>query len=153
MGYVALGLFVAVWVWVAWMGKAKSWTGTMRHGGGFLAGAVAVAMLGLLFDIGEPPAPPAKPLTAAEQHEQLVLAQFSKWDGSHPGLVEMVKSQMNDADSFEHVETRYWDRGDHLFLRMTFRGANVFGAKVLNQVAATVDMNGKVLSLETVDQN
>lgn len=152
MGYVALAVFAMAWIFVASVGKAKSWTFTMRHGGGFIAGAVAVALVGVIFFSGKPPAPPAKPLTAAEQREQLVLAQFSKWDGSHRGLVELVQRQMNDADSFEHVETRYWDRGDHLFLRMTFRGTNVFGAKVLNEVAATVDMNGKVLSLETVDQ-
>lgn len=152
MGYVALAVFVAVWAWVAWIGKTKSWTGTMRHGGGFLAGAVAVAVLGLVSDFSKPE-PPPKPLTAAEQHEQKVRAQFSGWDGSHRNLVDLVKRQMNDADSFEHVETRYWDRGDHLSLRMTFRGNNAFGAKVINEVAATADMNGRILSLETVDKN
>lgn len=152
MEYVALLVFVATWAFVAGMGKAKSWTGTMRHGGGFLAAAVAVAVLGVASDFSKPE-PPPKPLTAAEQHEQKVRAQFSGWDGSHRNLVEMVKRQMNDADSFEHVETRYWDQGDHLSLRMTFRGNNAFGAKVINEVAATSDMDGKILSLESVDKN
>jgi len=54
---------------------------------------------------------------------------------------------MNDPDSYDHVETVYWDRGDHLVVRTTFRGKNAFGGIVKNSVKAKVSLDGQVLQI------
>ncbi|WP_291151807.1 hypothetical protein [Flavobacterium sp. UBA7680] len=73
--------------------------------------------------------------------------QFSAWDGSHPGLTKMIKEAMNDPDSYEHAETKYWDMDDHLIVLTTYRGKNAFGGVVKNYVKAKVDLNGNVLEI------
>lgn len=80
--------------------------------------------------------------------EGKIKAQFSAWDGAHIKLERMVKKSMNDPSSYEHVETVYWDRQDHLVIKTTFRGKNAFGGVVVNWVKAKVDINnGQVLSI------
>ncbi|BCR26609.1 hypothetical protein [Aquipseudomonas alcaligenes] len=88
---------------------------------------------------------------AAEARKKLIEKQFSAWDGSHMNLERLIKKSMNDPDSYEHDETRYWDRGDHLVVMTQFRGRNAFGGMVRNSVKAKVDLNGNIL--EVIDQN
>ena len=73
--------------------------------------------------------------------------QFSPWDGSHKQLERYIKTIMNDPDSYDHVETVYWDRGDFLIIKTTFRGNNAFGGKVINSIRAKVSLNGEVLEI------
>lgn len=73
--------------------------------------------------------------------------QFDDWDGSHPALTEMIKNNMNDPSSYEHVETRFKDENEHILVITKFRGKNAFGAKVLNTVMAKVDLKGNVLEI------
>ncbi|WP_353120956.1 tetratricopeptide repeat protein [Dysgonomonas capnocytophagoides] len=80
--------------------------------------------------------------------KERILKQFSSWDGSHRNLEKWLKNNMNDPKSFEHVETTYTDKGDYLLVYMKYRGKNSFGAKVLQTVIGTVDLNGNVLSVK-----
>nr|NQU93701.1 hypothetical protein [Bacteroidota bacterium] len=77
--------------------------------------------------------------------------QFNAWDGSHIGLTRYIKNNMNDPDSYEHIETKYWDMVDHLVVLTRFRGENPFGGKVINSIKAKVDLQGSVL--EIIDTN
>jgi len=79
--------------------------------------------------------------------KELVEKQFSAWDGSHRGLTKAIKESMNDPSSYDHVETRYLDRGDHLIVTTIFRGKNAFGGVVKNSVTAKVDLNGNVIEV------
>lgn len=79
-----------------------------------------------------------------DKRKSEISRQFSSWNGSHRNLVSHIKRQMNDPSSFEHVETVYWDKGNHLIVRTTFRGKNAFGGVVLNSVTAKVSLDGKV---------
>jgi len=72
---------------------------------------------------------------------------FSAWDGSHIKLTEVIKESMNNPDSYEHVETVYFDQGDHLIVNQTFRGKNAFGGTVKNTVKAKVSIDGEVLEI------
>ncbi len=72
---------------------------------------------------------------------------FSLWDGSHKKLTELIKQSMNDAKSYEHVKTVYWDKGDHLIVKTDFRGANVFGGIVLDSVTAKTSIDGEILEI------
>jgi len=83
---------------------------------------------------------------AAARQEQ-IDDQFSPWNGSHYGVVRLVKAAMNDPGSFQHVETRYWDQGDHLIVNMTFRGKNAFGAVVVSTVKAWASIDGDTVEL------
>ena len=73
---------------------------------------------------------------------------FSGWDGSNPELVEYVKSRMNDPNSFEHVETKFYehDGGDKLRIVMTYRGKNGFGGVVTERVGADLTKSTRTLS-------
>lgn len=85
------------------------------------------------------PAQPARDPNAPESF-------LSAWDGSNRELVKLVKSAMNDPKSFEHVETRFIDRGNGLSLFMTYRGKNAFGGVVTNKISAELDKNTRSLS-------
>jgi hypothetical protein len=79
-----------------------------------------------------------------------IESQFSSWDGSHTALKNLIKSNMHDASSFEHVETKYWTMSDHIVVLTRFRGKNAFGAMVLNYAKAKYDFNGKFIELLTM---
>ena len=87
---------------------------------------------------------------AAARKERIEKGFSSLWDGSHRELTKVIKGSMNDPGSYEHVETVYWDMGDHLVVRTTFRGKNVFGGVVSNWVQAKTDLDGNVL--EVIEQ-
>lgn len=82
-----------------------------------------------------------------KQREELIKSQFSAWDGSHYGLEKYIKRHMNDPDSYDHVETRYLDKGDRLLVITSFRGKNAFGGVVKNSIAAEVSLDGDVLKV------
>jgi hypothetical protein len=82
-----------------------------------------------------------------EERKERIESGFSAWDGSHRGLTKFIKASMNDPKSYDHVETVYWDQGDHLIVRTTFRGKNAFGGVVANWVKAKVDLDGNVLAI------
>jgi len=89
-----------------------------------------------------------KVIVSAElTHQQEINRGFSSWDGSHIQLVKIVKMTMNDASSFEHVKTSYWDNNDGTInVLMKYRGKNGFGAKVLGSIKVKADIeNGNVL--------
>lgn len=73
--------------------------------------------------------------------------QFSAWDGSHIELTKIIKKAMNDPDSYEHVETVYWDMKDHVVVRTTYSGKNAFGGRVKNWVKAKSDNNGNIIEI------
>lgn len=84
-------------------------------------------------------------LKQKEEHEKRV-AEFvdkclSSWDHSHRELVKLVKQNMNNPKSFEHVETRYGVTGDYAGIVMVYRDTNAFGAIVTNSIKAKVSLD------------
>ena len=77
-----------------------------------------------------------------------IRMQFSAWDGSHGMLKRWIKDNMNDPDSFDHIQTTYADRGKYILIQMKFRGKNAFGAKVISVVTAKADLDGNILSVD-----
>lgn len=117
-----------------------------------IGGVVCLFFLGMvLYGLIEGANSPAQVKTpkelAAEARKAQLRPQFSGWDGSHVNLERVVKRAMNDPDSYEHVETEYWDRRDYLIVKTTFRGKNAFGGVVTNTVMAKVDLRGNVLEI------
>jgi hypothetical protein len=82
-----------------------------------------------------------------EAREKELASAFSAWDGSHKTLERYVISNMNDPDSYEHVETKYIDKGDHLVLITRFRGKNGFGGTVVNSISAKAKLSGEIIEI------
>ncbi|MEX0998399.1 MAG: hypothetical protein WD000_00340 [Thermodesulfobacteriota bacterium] len=82
-----------------------------------------------------------------QQRKEKIEKQFSAWDGSHRELTKFIQESMNDPDSYDHVETKYLDKEDHLIVITTFRGKNAFGGTVANTVTAKVSLDGEVLEI------
>jgi len=89
----------------------------------------------------------ARQTKLVQDRKKLVESQFSAWNGSHPALTRLIKENMNDPDSYEHVETRFRDQGSSIIVTTKFRGANAFGGKVVNTVQATVDFEGNIVEI------
>jgi len=84
---------------------------------------------------------------AKAKKEAIVKSQFSPWDGSHYGMVKLIKKAMNDPDSYDHVKTLYWENDNDLTVKTTFRGKNGFGGVVVNSVTAKFDYEGNLIQV------
>lgn len=85
-----------------------------------------------------------KVLTRKERIENL----FSKWDGSQPAVVEWIKGNLNDPNSFEHLETRFIDKKDSIGVITEFTAKNAFGGRVRSTCVAQIDTLGNLKSAE-----
>ena len=94
------------------------------------------------------PSASPSPEQESKSRKEIIDDQFCPWTGKHLRVVSYVRMNMNDPSSFDHVETRYLDKGDHLIVYMKFRGKNAFGGIVANEVTAKVDLNGNILELK-----
>lgn len=82
-----------------------------------------------------------------DSRKKIIENQFSSWDGSHKYLTRLVKENMHNPDSFEHVSTYYNDLGDKIRVTMKYRGSNAFGAIVTEQISADFDLYGNFIQL------
>lgn len=79
---------------------------------------------------------------AQAERQKKIEAQFSGWDGSHRTFERMIKQAMNDPNSYDHVETKYIDKGSFIRVFCTFRGKNAFGGLVVNTKVADFSIDG-----------
>lgn len=84
---------------------------------------------------------------ATKEREAQIKNQFDPWYGNHLPLTRYVKRKMNDPASFEHVETRYADKGSYVYLEMDFRGKNAMNAMVLQTVTAKATLDGELIEV------
>jgi hypothetical protein len=84
-----------------------------------------------------------------EIQERWAKEYISSWDGSCRPLEVYLKERMNDADSYENVDTRYLYKPElnAMWVVNRFRGKNAFGGKVLNEVEAIISLNGTVIEV------
>lgn len=73
---------------------------------------------------------------------------FSGYDGSCIYLEPVIKQNMNDPDSYEHIATTYEMKKNYAIVYTKFRGRNGFGALVVNVAKAKVSFDCQVLSLQ-----
>lgn len=83
-----------------------------------------------------------------DARKEKIEAQFSKWDGSHNKLTEMIKESMNDPESFKHVETKFIDMDSCLWVTETYRGKNAFGGVVTENIQAFFTLDGEFIKLD-----
>lgn len=82
------------------------------------------------------PIAPSKPITPPQPKDASHL--FSVWNGSYRPLVDRVKARLNDPKSFKHVETRYKEEGDYVYINMQYRAKNGFGGVVTDYAETKV---------------
>jgi hypothetical protein len=73
---------------------------------------------------------------------QIIEGQFNLRTGAHRELEKMVKAQLKDPDSYQHIESSYGGKGDHLNVVMKYRAKNGFGGYVVNSVVASCTLAG-----------
>ena len=86
-------------------------------------------------------------LDEQKKKDELIKKQFSPWDGSHRNLTNFIKDNLKDPDSYEHIKTVYFDKGDHLIVITSYRGNNSYGGKVVESITAKVDFKGNVIEI------
>ena len=83
-------------------------------------------------------------------NEAWLMEDFSGWDGSYRPLENIIKNNMHDDSSYEHVETRYrmvfsGTKRPYMLVSTVFRGKNAYGATVKQTITAKVDAKTKEL--------
>lgn len=91
-------------------------------------------------------------IKAAEEEKKKGMEAYNKrvkkfednclnpWNGSHILFARMIKEQLNDPSSFEHVNTTFRLFNGYAVVNMTFRGKNAFNATVTNKMSAKVSL-------------
>jgi hypothetical protein len=87
----------------------------------------------------------------AKERRKLLESGFSPWDGSHKALEKYIKSTLRDPRSYEHVETRFTDNGEHIIVGTTFRAKNGFGGMNTGSIVVKASIDGKILGIITKD--
>ena len=110
-------------------------------------------------------------MTAKEKRQKWINNQFGK-GGQHTALTKLIKDNLNDSDSFKHVQTQYVDVYDEerqelvnqalkeygfssqvavgdLFIMETFTAKNAFNATIKRTAYGIVRSSGTVILLGT----
>lgn len=91
--------------------------------------------------------PDPEPLTPEQIRTQKIEAHFDGWTGAHEGLEQRIKARLLSPDSYKHLKTEYWDKGDHLIVNMTYQATNAYGVEAQRFVKAKVSLDGQVLEV------
>jgi hypothetical protein len=114
---------------------------------GFGIGCALLLLLGIPYLVMRQcstPPPTAEQIKAeaakAEEDQRRGFHCLSGWDGSNTSLVQRVKVQLREPDSFEHIETRITPEvnGKHKVV-MEYRARNGFGGMNVTTAIGTVD--------------
>lgn len=105
-GFLAIATFVIAWVGFAYMGRRKSWSGIIRHGGGFVAGMGALVIFAIISPTGRPA--PAPSLAESEVQPSPVAAVEKK-----PGIGVTYEAVMDGLEEyFPNMEASRLDSGE-----------------------------------------
>lgn len=108
--------------------------------------AIAGAASHLVSWTSPPPQPTA--LSPAQLRSQQVRQAVNRGEAA---LITHIRAKLHDPASFELVDTRAIDAGDHITMVMTYRGRNGFNAVRTERVAATLDLQGNITSVQEIE--
>jgi hypothetical protein len=75
------------------------------------------------------------------------LASKFSYNGEHYELAERAKGSMHDPNSYEFVSGEHWTNESGIFAALKYRGTNAYGAVVTEEIIATLDSNGNIVSI------
>lgn len=84
-----------------------------------------------------------RPPTRQEKINEL----FSVFDGSHRNLEKIIIDNLNDPDSYEHIETQYNDNDTSLVIQTTYTAKNALGGTVKKVIVAESDTLGNIIRI------
>jgi hypothetical protein len=118
----------------------KEQANTNKFAAGCAVIVVAVLSLALCGKSNDTTSTSGSPSTVSAADRNQGFHCLSKWDGSSRSLVEQVKLQLRDPNSFEHDETRIAPNknGQHA-ITMRYRAKNGFGGMNVATAVGTVD--------------
>jgi hypothetical protein len=87
--------------------------------------------------------------TPAGKRKKEIASQFSPFNGECYKLTELIKSNMNDPNSYENLETKFWDIDTAILVNQSYTGKNKFGGRVRGFVKAIVSNSGEVEIIES----
>ena len=93
-----------------------------------------------LFLKGDSPSEKAAKDAENARNKEAGFHCLSGWDGSHRAVINAVKGQLKDPDSFEHIKTKITpinEAKEHT-LFMEYRANNSFGGKVVGTATAII---------------
>lgn len=79
-----------------------------------------------------------------------IKKQFSYWDGAHTLLERSIKSSMADPKSYDHIETKWLDKDDHILVTTRFRERNSFGGMEIKTVEAKITIAGEIIEAKYI---
>lgn len=85
-----------------------------------------------------------------KNRKKIIEEQFNA-DGSHFELAWLIKKNLRNPDSYEHIETRFRDDGSSIYVTTKYRAENGFGGMAIETCVARVDLKGNVI--EIISQN
>lgn len=82
-----------------------------------------------------------------DQNTIWIDEQFSAWNGEHTQLGRIAKLSLKFPDTYEHIETKYWDNkeGKSITVKSYFNGKNAFGVPQRQCLMATYSYLGSEL--------
>ncbi|WP_225182367.1 hypothetical protein [Pectobacterium aroidearum] len=76
---------------------------------------------------------------------------YSNWNGAYRPLEKLIKENMNDDSSYDHVSTSYsfeLNKIPSAIVKTVFKGTNLYGAVVKQTISARVDIrSGNVVEI------
>lgn len=76
-----------------------------------------------------------------------VSSLFHPWDGSHIKLEAKIKESLNDPESYENIETKYWDMDSVIVVKTVFTAKNEYGGVEKYIIRAESDINGNIIKM------
>jgi hypothetical protein len=82
-----------------------------------------------------------------KNRKEIIEKQFSAYDGSHRQLSSFIKKNCRNPESYEHIETRFRDDGNSIYVTTKYRAENGFGGMNIETLSARVDFEGNILEI------
>jgi len=112
-------------------------------GCGIIIGLLGI-IIGILFLLT-----PADDGPDPDSPEAKISSQFHPWDSRHLALEDLVVDNLNDPNSFDHLESRYTHNESEqtIRVRMEYTASNRLGGTVRGTAIAVFDYDGDVVDI------
>lgn len=87
--------------------------------------------------------------TPGEKRKEEITSQFSPVTGECYKLTELIKQSMKDPNSYENLNTKYWDLDTAILVNQEYTGKNQFGGRERGFLKATINQNGNISVIES----
>lgn len=69
------------------------------------------------------------------------------WTGGCKAIEKYLRDNLDDPDSYENIETKFWDMNGYEVVVTKYRSRNQYGAKSISTIKAKVSYNCKLIEI------